>query len=269
MEKERSTHERWVFDRNADDLRGWSIVDRRGRSLGTVTRMLVDPATEHIVEVEVENGRRFSAHDLLIGDRTLTVEAMPETQARPVAVAPAQPAALARPAPAPEVPVREVKAEVVKPKIAAVPDIGRTRSTAQVARDERDDLLLQLLDEEIAIDKRRVRSGGVHVETHVVSEPFGEEVRLRDERVTVDRKKVDRDASAVEVERLFHDENVEISARAELPVVEKTARITEEVVLKRRADDHDEQIHETVRHMTATVTPLPADAMLARGGDKR
>lgn len=263
MEKERSnSHDRWVFDRNSDDLRGWPVVDRGGRRYGTVSRMLVDPVTEHIVEVEVEDGRRFSAHDLLIGDQTLTLDV--------ALVARTQPTALTQPAPAPEVPVRAVKAEIVKPTIAVVPDPKpAARKAAQLARDERDDLLLQLLDEEISIEKRRVRSGGVHVETHLVAEPFEEEVRLRDERVTIDRMKVDRDVTAAEVERFFHDENLEISARAELPVVEKTARITEEVVLKRRADDHDEQIHETVRHMTATVTPLPADAMLARGGDKR
>ena len=160
----------------------------------------------------------------------------------------------------------ELPAPEPQPQLAPAPAM---KNPAQRARDDRDDLLLQLLDEELAVNKRRVRAGGVHVETHVVAEPVSEEVRLRDEHVTIERTRVDRDLDAAEVARFFHDEDIEMSARSELPVVEKTARVTEEVVLKRRADDHDEQIRDTVRHMDAQVTQLPADSTSARGGEKR
>lgn len=275
-----NNHGRWVFDSRADDLRGWSVVDRNGKRYGAVTRMLVDPATEYVVEIEVEGGRRFPAHDLFVGDGTLTFDAAPETKAeskaatRPepvkLAAIPAEPQEQAQqaqqtlparqPPPALERQVREPVVAEIKPAM---------KHTAQRARDDRDDLLLQLIDEELAVDKRRVRAGGVHVETHLVAEPVSEEVRLRDERVTIERKHVDRDLDAAEVTKFFHDENIEISARSELPVIEKTARIAEEVVLKRRADDHDEQIRDTVRHMDAQVTQLPVDETLARGGEKR
>jgi uncharacterized protein (TIGR02271 family) len=270
-------HGRWVFDSRTDDLRGWTVVDRSGKRYGTVTRMLVDPETEYIVEIEVEGGRRFPAHDLFVGDGTLTLEEMQaarkqEPVKEPVKLAAAPPIE-PRPAAQPALPQPEQRAQLAPPRPVREPVVAEikpaTKSAAQRARDDRDDLLLQLLDEELSVDKRRVRAGGVHVETHLVAEPVSEEVRLRDEHVTIERKQVDRDLDAAEVARFFHDENIEISARSELPVIEKTARVTEEVVLKRRADDHDEQIRDTLRHMEAQVTPLPADATLARGGEKR
>lgn len=264
-------HRRWVFDRRTDDLRGWTVVDRSGKRCGTVTRMLVDPATEYIVEIEVEGGQRFAAHDLFVGDGTLTLEAMQAQAARPqeqIKEPSKEPVKLAAapPEPAAQLTQPELPAPEPQPQLAPAPAM---KTPAQRARDDRDDLLLQLLDEELAVNKRRVRAGGVHVETHVVAEPVSEEVRLRDEHVTIERTRVDRDLDAAEVARFFHDEDIEMSARSELPVVEKTARVTEEVVLKRRADDHDEQIRDTVRHMDAQVTQLPADSTSARGGEKR
>ncbi|MDX2091029.1 MAG: PRC-barrel domain-containing protein [Kofleriaceae bacterium] len=133
----RPTPHKWELDHNSEDLRGWEVVDRTGARIGVVTRMYVDTETGNVVDVEIAGGRTFSAHDLLLGDHFLTLTTVPAPNAQPVVIAaappPAEPEPVARPAP---------------PVLRSVPPSGEphSKSPAQAARDERDDLIDQLLD---------------------------------------------------------------------------------------------------------------------------
>ncbi len=117
----------------------------------------------------------------------------------------------------------------------------------------RDEIHIPVVEEQIAIGKREVESGGVRVATHVTERPVEETVQLRDEKVTVERHKVDRPVTGRED---LTDKTIEVHARSEQPVVEKSARVKEEVVITKQAGTHTETIREKVRRSDVDVQPL-------------
>jgi stress response protein YsnF len=217
-------HMHWVFDHNDDDVRGWPVHDHNDVLLGTVSELLVDPETSYVTEIQLSDGRRITAERVQRGDRVLFVTA-PSTTTR-------------RAAPA---------AAIEKPKPAA----------AALAPD---DVLVELVVEDLEVGKRRYDAGGVHVETHIVSEPIVQDIHLKEEHVSVERTKVDRVMSAAEADRLFRDAGFEMSAKAEVPVVKKQAHVVEELVIKKAELSRDEIVRGTVRHMETAVTELRTDA---------
>ena len=58
----------WELDRREDDIRGWALRDREGHTLGMVDELIVDTRTENVVEVVLGDGKKFSAHDVFVGD---------------------------------------------------------------------------------------------------------------------------------------------------------------------------------------------------------
>lgn len=117
----------------------------------------------------------------------------------------------------------------------------------------KDEIHIPVIEEQVAIGKREVEAGGARVQTHVTERPIQENVQLRDEKVTVERRPVDRPITGRED---LTDKTIEVHARAEVPVVEKTARVKEEVVVKKEAGTHTEAIKETVRRADVDVKPL-------------
>lgn len=111
---------------------------------------------------------------------------------------------------------------------------------------------IPIVEEEIRVGKRQVAGGGVRVHTHMEERPVDEQVRLREESVTVERRAVDRPADASDM-TTFKEGEFEVSAMREEAVVEKQARIVEEVVIKKQADERTETIHDTVRRTEVDV----------------
>ncbi len=260
-------HTQWVFDRNADDIRGWPVRDNIGM-IGTVGELLVDTESEFVTEVVLTDGRRFLAHDVQMGDRELLI-----TRARGAAAAPRPDlASTPRPAIAPNAEPATPKAEVVRPSLEIVPGPGATiekvpaakTQVAETVRDS-DDVVLQLIDEELEIGMRRYEAGGIHLETHIVTEPIAKEVRIHEERVKVERNKLDRALDAAAAERSFHDETVEIKAKAEVPLICKSAHVVEEIVVKKKVFDRSETVRDKVRHMDVDITELRVDEALQGG----
>lgn len=137
----RPTPHKWELDHNAEDLRGWEVVDRTGTRIGVVTHMYVDTKTGNVVDVELEGGRTFSAHDLLLGDHFLTLTTVPAPNAQPVIIAAAPP-----PEPEPAPPVARPAPPVLRSVPPSREPAPHQKSPAQAARDDRDDLIDQLLD---------------------------------------------------------------------------------------------------------------------------
>lgn len=127
------------------------------------------------------------------------------------------------------------------------------------------DRVLPVAEEQIDIDKRRVEKGGVRVTSHVEERPVEEQVNLRDERVHVERRPVDRpltdaDASA------FQETSFEMRESTEEPVVRKSARVVEEVIVDRDVDEHTETVRDTVRRTDVDVEQAGANTGMADRG---
>ncbi len=118
---------------------------------------------------------------------------------------------------------------------------------------------MQLSAEELVVGKRLVNQGGARIRRYVVETPVSEEVRLQSERVTLDRRPV-TDGRPV-TDDSFGEKTIEMTETAEEAVVSKTARVVEEVALRKEAVERVETVRDTVRKEEIEVEQLPGDAV--------
>ncbi len=112
----------------------------------------------------------------------------------------------------------------------------------------RDEDVLKIVEERLVVGKRAVSRGKVRVHSHVVEVPVSEEILLRDETVRVERRVVDRTVSGGELDvSSFHARSIEMEEIDEEAVVSKTARVVEEIGLRKDVANRTETIHDTVR----------------------
>ena len=77
--------------------------------------------------------------------------------------------------------------------------------------------------------------------SQVTEQPVEESVRLREEKVTVERRPVDRPATEADFAAAGKDV-IEMTEKAEEPVVTKRARVVEEVVVHKDVTEHTETV---------------------------
>lgn len=111
---------------------------------------------------------------------------------------------------------------------------------------------IPVVEESVRVGKREVDRGGVRIRSYVMENPFQQDVTLHDERVNVERRPVDRPAGAVPGDA-FRERTIEVTATGEEPVVQKEARVTEEVVISKDARERTETVHDTTRKTKVEV----------------
>ncbi len=109
--------------------------------------------------------------------------------------------------------------------------------------------------EELQVGKRPVQSGGVRVYSKTVSEPVEEQVRLRQDRVTIDRQPADRPVTGND-EALWRDQTIDVMEISEEPVIEKRARVVEEVRIGKESTERTETVRDNVRHTEVQAEPI-------------
>jgi uncharacterized protein (TIGR02271 family) len=124
--------------------------------------------------------------------------------------------------------------------------IGRTRD---------EEHSIPVVEEELAVGKRTVETGGVRVSKEVTMQPVEENVSLHEERVTVERRPVNREVQPGDM-NAFENSTIEMREMAEEAVVEKRARVVEEVVVGKEAHERTEHISDTVRRTDVRVEPI-------------
>ena len=60
--------DKWTLKFDAQDVRGYRALDAKGQVLGTVATMIVDTEHERISAIALEDGRRYPAEHISIGD---------------------------------------------------------------------------------------------------------------------------------------------------------------------------------------------------------
>lgn len=119
---------------------------------------------------------------------------------------------------------------------------------------------IPVVQEEVRVGKREVERGGVRVFSRMVETPVNETVSLREEHVSVERRPVDQPIDPADVAAL-KDKTIELRETAEEAVVQKSARVVEEVVVGKEVSQRQEQIQDTVRHTEVEVQPLQGGAL--------
>lgn len=108
-----------------------------------------------------------------------------------------------------------------------------------------------VVEEQLNVGKREVEGGGVRVNTRVEEKPVEAQVNLRDENVRVERRAVDRPAS--EADFANAGGTVEVTEHKEIPVISKEARVVEEVIVGKEAQQRTETVRDTVRRTDVDV----------------
>jgi uncharacterized protein (TIGR02271 family) len=121
-------------------------------------------------------------------------------------------------------------------------------------RDQRS-TAIPVVQEELKVGKREVQRGGVRVFSRVVETPVNESVNLREEHVSVERRPVDQPISTTDA-TAFKEQSIELREKAEEAVVQKSARVVEEVVVGKEATQRKQNIKDTVRHTEVEVEQL-------------
>jgi uncharacterized protein (TIGR02271 family) len=128
--------------------------------------------------------------------------------------------------------------------------------------------VIPVVEEELLVGKRQVRRGGVRVYSHVVETPVEETVVLQQERATVERHPVNRPVTEADLEKM-RIQSIEVTESEEVPVVEKSARVVEEVLVSKEATERTERVTDTVRKTQVEVEQLGTEATDPRQERKR
>lgn len=126
----------------------------------------------------------------------------------------------------------------------------------QIARERE---TLKVMQEELRVGKREVEAGGIRVHRSVSERPVQEEVSLREERAVIERRPVDRVATSEDLAAFDAGErDIEIREMREEAVVDKQARVVEEISIGKEATERTELIEDTVRRTDVDVEQLDA-----------
>ncbi len=137
---------------------------------------------------------------------------------------------------------------------ADLPEMTTTGSNSNV---------LDVIEEDLEIGKETVERGRMRAYSVVTEKPIEENVQLREETIRVQRRPVDRTVPADPT--LFQEKSIEVVERAEVPHVDKVARVVEEVVVGKDVNERVETVHDTVRRQDVKVEPVGTAGDTNRG----
>lgn len=131
---------------------------------------------------------------------------------------------------------------------------------------------IPVIEEDVRVGKREVNTGRVRVVSRVTERPVEETVNLHEEHAHIERRPVNRPVAADEL-NAFKAGSIEIQETAEEVVVEKSARVVEEVVVGKQSSDRQETVHDTVRRTDVDiendpVSPATRDPLLNTQNDR-
>jgi stress response protein YsnF len=113
------------------------------------------------------------------------------------------------------------------------------------------DEVIPVVREDVSVGKR-VEERRQRIRAYVVEKPFEQQVTLRDERVVIERRPVSGERTATGPDAM-REREFEVVERHEKPVVDKNARVVEEVVVHHEAGEHTETVRDKVRETRVDV----------------
>jgi uncharacterized protein (TIGR02271 family) len=138
------------------------------------------------------------------------------------------------------VPLAAVQQVAVSPKLAAAhPDV------------------LRLAEEHLEVGKEMAETGRTRVRRFVTERDVAKDITLHEEHAEVLRKAISDPKYVGDVD--WKDETIEVVETAEHALANKTARVVEEISLKKVGSDHVETIRDKLRRQQAEIERIGAD----------
>lgn len=133
---------------------------------------------------------------------------------------------------------------------AVMPPSATAKTTAK-------EEVLRLAEEQLDVSKRQVETGRARVRRFVTERPVEAHVTLHEEHAEMLRRAVSDPSLIRDVD--WSDKTIEITETAEEAVVNKTAHVAEEVVIRKEGSDHVETVRGTVRRQQVELEHLPSN----------
>jgi uncharacterized protein (TIGR02271 family) len=137
-------------------------------------------------------------------------------------------------------------------------DTTRNEANLRGGTDLENREVIPVMEENLEVSKRQVERGGARIRSRVIEKPVEANIRLREEHVVVNRRPVNRDVTDADINNLQQGD-IEITERAEVPVVNKQARVVEEIEVGKTVEEHEETIRDTVRRTDVDVQEINSD----------
>jgi len=228
------------FDRNLDRYIGYDVVDRNGNGVGTLDCLWADHSGEPAF-VGIRTGwflgktHVVPAQSVEVSERGQRLR-LPYTQEK-----------------VKDAPTLDAESEMTSELENQVYGFyglghqtagpGRERMPRQAGREEAH---MQLSEEQLKIGKREVEAGGVRLRKIVRTEVVNQPVELRREEVVVERVPAGGMPRTGQVAFQQGDE-IYIPLRREEAVIEKEARVREEVHARKESQTDTQRVSETLR----------------------
>src|SRR5215472_13100234 len=135
---------------------------------------------------------------------------------------------------------------------AAAPPLTRAASGLSAAVDGEE--IIALAEEHLNVGKRVIQEGTTRIRRFITEMPVEAEVTLHEEHARVVRRAIADPGYLRNLD--WTDKTIEITETTEEPVVSKSARVAEEVVIQREGSDHVKTIRDKVRRQDVEVEHL-------------
>lgn len=116
---------------------------------------------------------------------------------------------------------------------------------------------IPIIEEELQVGKRVVETGGVRLRSRIIERPVEEHLRLREEHVHLERHAVNRPVNEADLSN-FKEATIELTEHAEVAIVNKEARVVEEVIISKKVEEQEQIITDSVRSTDVEVERLSA-----------
>jgi uncharacterized protein (TIGR02271 family) len=146
--------------------------------------------------------------------------------------------------------------EAIENKIADLPVAAAQRVAVSAKVAAANEGVLRLAEEQLQVGKQMIEDGRTRVRRYVTERDVSADVTLHEEHAEVLRRAINEPASLKDID--WADKEIEVVETAEHALVNKTARVVEEVSLKKVGTEHVETVHEKLRRQQVEIERLDA-----------
>lgn len=111
--------------------------------------------------------------------------------------------------------------------------------------------MLRLAEERLEVGKRLVSEGSTRVRRYTVTDDVSKEVSLHEQHADIFRRPLTQHASPDDVD--WSEKTVEVAETHELPVINKTVQVKEEVVVRTDQSERVETVNDSVRRQEVDI----------------
>lgn len=136
--------------------------------------------------------------------------------------------------------------------VNSVGDSGLTEPVrTSLTGDESEEEVLRLAEERLEVGKRLVSEGTTRVRRYTVTDQVSEDISLQEQHADIFRRSTGDLAATDNVD--WEDKTIEVAETHEQPVINKTAHIKEEVVVRKDQSERVENVTDSVRRQEVDI----------------